>query len=94
MSKLSTATGRPTNVLLTKFGNPAPATQQIVQHDDGILFTSYGHPIALRHLDGEVTLFPHWNASQTTTFYRNQFLGENTGATRAKLATGDYRFSR
>ena len=36
------------------------------------------------YLDG------NWNCSKTTSKYRNQFLGETTKETKAKIASGEY----
>ena len=76
--------------LTTKFGNPAPSTQTIVDEEDGRLFLSYGTKIAKRFFDGKVVLYPAWNYSATTAFYRSQFLGEGTAATRQKIDSGEY----
>ena len=76
--------------LTTKYGNP-PVNQEIVSNENGKTFLSYGTKIAHIAKDGSVSLYPAWNYSRTTAYYRNQFLGENTAATRTKIATGEYK---
>lgn len=79
--------------LFTKYGNIAPATQRVEADAEGETFLSYGTRIARKGWDGTVTLFPSWNYSQTTTYYRNQFLGENTAETRKKIESGEYKMA-
>lgn len=81
----------PTTELTSKFGNPAPATQQVIRQDDGELFTSYSAQIAKKFNDGSVELYEAWDFSQTTATYRNQFLGENKAQTQKKIDDGTYR---
>lgn len=76
--------------LFTKFGNPAPLSQQVVRHAGGDLFLSYGTPIAKRFDDGRVHLYPDWDYSTTTGEYRNQFLGEKKWQTQQKIKRGEY----
>lgn len=77
------------HALLTKFGNPAK-DQKVVSEPEGKTFYSYGTPIARKNHDGTVTLFPAWNYSQTTNYYRGQFLGEGVNDTRRKIESGVY----
>lgn len=75
--------------LYTKFGNTAKE-QVVVSDGDGSTFYSYGTKIARKGVDGVVTLWPSWNYSQTTNFYRGQFLGEGVADTRKRIASGEY----
>lgn len=89
----SSSEAPPTTELTSKFGNPAPATQQVIRQDDGELFTSYGAQIAKKFDDGSVELYEAWDFSQTTATYRNQFLGENKAQTQKKIDDGTYRLA-
>ena len=55
-------------------------------------FQSYDSVIVKIDTKGKVTLGRHWNYSQTTAKYRNQFLGETTKETQAKLDSGEYLY--
>jgi len=76
----------------TKFGNPAPKTQKVQYTETGELqFISYG-TVIVQVKNGEVTLDEtYWNHSNTTGFYRNQFLNETINETRAKLKHTEYK---
>jgi hypothetical protein len=82
--------------LVTKHGNPASKDQAVKRtrrfFKDGWNFTSYGSFIAFKADDGTVYLGHEWDHSNTTRFYRCQFLGENTAATRKKIESGEYTF--
>ena len=53
-------------------------------------FQSY-NAIIVRICDGLVELdSKSWNCSKTTSKYRNQFLGETTKETQAKIDSGEY----
>ena len=52
---------------------------------------SYNSIIVKIH-NGQVTLGKDWNYSPTTSKYRNQFLGETTKETQAKLDSGEYLY--
>ena len=54
-------------------------------------FQSYGSVIVKIH-NGQVTLGKNWNYSATTSKHRNQFLGETTKETQAKLDSGEYLY--
>ena len=57
----------------------------------GTAFQSYATVIAVRPAYGSsVTLDPDWRISTTTSKYRNQFLGETTKETQAKIKSGEY----
>jgi hypothetical protein len=60
-------------------------------------FQSYGSVIAQKIWQGrdcEVTLDEtYWNYSVTTSKYRNQFLGETTKETKAKIDSGEYQLA-
>ena len=58
------------------------------------IFQSYNSAIAKKvfhHGDTVITLdATYWNYSVTTSKYRNQFLGESTKETQAKIDSGEY----
>lgn len=78
--------------LYTKFGNTAK-DQVVVSDADGSTFYSYGTKIVNRAPDGKITLFPAWNYSQATNFYRGQFLGEGVADTRKRIESGEYKMA-
>lgn len=75
--------------LTTPAGNPN-ATQEVFTYSNRQEFYSYGSLVVTKYVNGKVQLHKHWNASQTTAKYRNQFLGENLAETRRKIADGTY----
>lgn len=75
--------------LYTKFGNRAK-DQRVEVTAEGETFFSYNTPIARKRVDGSIELFPAWNYSATTNYYRGQFLGEGINETRRKVALGEY----
>lgn len=79
--------------LYTKYGSPAK-DQRVSEEPSATVFYSYGAPVAGKLKDGTVELYPAWNYSATTNYYRGQFLGENTAATRKKLASGEYHLAK
>ena len=67
------------------------ANQFIIYTSEGRYFQSYDSIIALRNNNGKITLDEYyWNYSRTTSKYRNEFLGETTAETRAKIESGEY----
>ena len=60
--------------------------------ESGQFFQSYQSVIAFKPANGSsVTLdSKFWNYSATTSKYRNQFLGETTKQTQAKIDSGEY----
>lgn len=79
------------NMNSPRTGNPV-ANQYIISTDEGIYFQSYSSIIAYRRgLSGRVILDEYyWNYSRTTSKYRNEFLGETTKETQAKIKSGEY----
>lgn len=76
----------------TKFGNVAK-NQTIIQTSRGSMFVSYGTNIALIEHNNNIVLDnKYWRYSNTTNFYRNQFLNEDIKATRKKIVRGEYKF--
>ena len=74
--------------------NGEPAKNQLIIHDEKTgetFFQSYNSIIVKIH-KGKVTLGKNWNYSVTTSKYRNQFLGETTKETQAKLDSGEYLY--
>lgn len=75
--------------LVTKYGGD----NYSVVSTEGEWLISYGSPILFKPFD---IAFPiclderYWNYSRTTSKYRNLILGEDTKATRAKIAKGEY----
>ena len=74
--------------------------QFIVKEGDVQYFQSYDSIIAKRLADTNAYIEPtktllfldktYWNYSKTTSKYRNQFLGETTKETQAKIDSGEY----
>jgi len=65
--------------------------QFIIQHDDIEYLQSYDSIIVKRFKQGISHLDKtYWNYSKTTSKYRNQFLGETTKETQAKIDSGEY----
>lgn len=59
---------------------------------DGRYFQSYNSIIVHIDNDGHVWLDEYkWNYSNTTGKYRNQYLGESTKETEAKIKNGEYK---
>jgi len=59
------------------------------------IFQSYDSEIAIieHQPDGSIVVYldeQTWNYSRTTSKYRNQFLGETTKETLAKIKSGEY----
>ena len=64
--------------------------QVVITTPEGTAFFSYGTLIASKS-KGVVHLTNKWDYSNTTSKYRNKFLGETTKETRAKLESGEYK---
>ena len=76
--------------MVSSMGNSMP-DQFIIHVGDDTYFQSYSAVIARRRR-GKVTLDRRfWNYSKTTSRYRNQFLGETTKETQAKIDSGVYK---
>jgi len=72
-------------------GNPV-ANQFVIYTDEGTYFQSYDSVIAFRDNNRKIILDSYyWNYSRTTSKYRNQFLGEGTANTKAKIESGEYK---
>lgn len=73
------------------------ANQFIIIDNNVTYFQSYRSIIAKREMvDGkfQITLDSfYWNYSVTTSKYRNQFLGESTAETQAKINSGEYKLA-
>ena len=70
-------------------GGPV-ANQFIIYTIEGEYFQSYDSIIAFNN-NGKITLDNNtWDYSRTTSKYRNEFLGEGTAETRAKIKSGEY----
>jgi len=66
----------------------------IVTGGERTMLTSYGKNIVLKTGTGKLYLDENvWDASRTTAKHRSDFLGENTAATRRKIATGEYKLT-
>ena len=81
-----------TTQMINDKGNPV--TNHFIHYDEKTgerFFQSYGSVIVKIH-NGQVTLGKDWNYSPTTSKYRNQFLGETTKETQAKLDSGEYLY--
>jgi hypothetical protein len=74
-------------------GNPV-ANQFVIYTDEGTYFQSYDSVIAFRDNNRKIILDSYyWNYSRTTSKYRNQFLGEGTADTKAKIESGEYKLA-
>ena len=80
--------------LLGRTGKPV-ANQYVIEDDQGnTYFQSYDSIIAKipdLHRFEIVLDEKYWNYSVTTSKYRNQFLGESTKETQAKINSGEYK---
>jgi len=73
----------------TKFGENSKSHHLIVT-PTGKFMRSYETLIAFISNEGEVVLNTVYDQSNTTNFYRCQFLGERVNETRKKLKSGEY----
>lgn len=64
--------------------------QTVTTFANGRLFQSYNSVIAIKMDNGKTYLTNHWDYSNTTGKYRNQFLGETKKDTQAKIDSGEY----
>lgn len=69
--------------------------QFIVSDGNKKAFQSYDSVICvINDNNGTITLdCDKWNCSKTTSRYRNQFLGETTKETQAKIDSGEYKLA-
>ena len=65
------------------------ANQFIIEDVGRRIFQSYNTVIAIVSWD-KVELDHNWDYSRTTSKYRNEFLGETTKETEAKIKSGEY----
>lgn len=91
------------NMESPRSGRPVANQYIILEHGRGALgnfnkretFQSYNSIIAVRtYWDTETTTELdeyYWNYSRTTSKYRNEFLGETTKETEAKIKSGEYK---
>lgn len=80
------------NMTSPRSGNPV-ANQYIINDGEFEYFQSYETIIAKKPIKTPWLISldkDYWDYSVTTTKYRNQFLRENTAATRAKIKSGEY----
>jgi len=78
-----------TTVLKTKYGN-TPRDQFIRNINEYSIFFSYNAPIVAKKDDKILLDSSKWNFSNTTGFYRNQFLDESIVETKKKIKSGLY----
>ena len=64
--------------------------QFIIINGGESIFQSYDSIIARKIFDVVDLDSVYWNYSKTTSKYRNQFLGETTKETQAKIDSGEY----
>ena len=80
--------------MLTRGGNKA-SNQFIITRSNREVFQSYMTTIAVKYNDGLVILDAKWLddplRSRTTSYYRNQFLGEDFKTTLKKVKDGTYK---
>lgn len=71
------------------------ANQFLIYANNGVYFQSYRSIIALKQNDGTIVLSEkYWDYSQTTSKYRNIFLGETTEQTRYQIKIGNYKLQK
>ena len=71
-------------------GNDVPNQFRII-FKDGVLFQSYTTIIVFKTNKGQIFLDSEkWNYSNTTSKYRNMFLGETSKEIQAKIESGVY----
>lgn len=80
-----------TRNLKTKFGGKSKNQTVITLSDGSQHFFSYGSLIAIKQNDGSIELTSKWNHSNTTNYYRCQFLDEEGKTTRTKIEKGIYK---
>lgn len=73
-------------------GNEVP-NQFVIITDKGRIFQSYSTVIAVTENGKTILDREKWNYSNTTSKYRNQFLGETTKQTEKKIAAGIYELA-
>lgn len=80
------------NMTSSRSGRPV-ANQFIITYDDGVIyFQSYNTVIAREWPSGNIDLDKdNWDASMTTSKYRNMFLGEDRQTTMRKIKDGTYK---
>lgn len=72
-------------------GNIVP-NQFIIYTDKGRYFQSYASIICFISTSGETFLDAEkWDYSRTTSKFRNNFLGESSKETAAKIKSGEYK---
>lgn len=78
------------NMLSPRTNHPV-ANQFIIEADDGFKYFQSYNSIIAKKSGREIYLDEFfWNYSRTTSKYRNEFLGENTKETEAKIKAGQY----
>lgn len=80
--------------MVSSRGNIIP-NQFTIDDGDRILFQSYKSIIAIKYPYTRQVILDNgtWNYSNTTSKYRNIFLGETTKETTAKIKDGTYELS-
>jgi hypothetical protein len=80
-----------TNMVSNRSNREVANQFDIMDDNDNNFFQSYNTIIAKITKSGKVYLDKNaWNYSATTSKYRNQFLGETTKETEAKIKSGEY----
>lgn len=68
------------------------ANQFLIHNNGKTYFQSYDSIIAVKDMEGNVTLDERfWDYSRTTGKYRNQFLDEDKRTTQRKIDNGTYK---
>lgn len=78
--------------MISPNGNEVP-NQFIIHADNRTVFQSYSTVIAVTENGKTILDREKWNYSNTTSKYRNQFLGETTKETQKKIAAGIYELA-
>ncbi len=82
------------NLTSPRSGREVANQFSIVDDAGNRYFQSYKSVIVQIGVGGGVVLDEkYWDYSTTTSKYRNQFLGESTDTTRAKIESGEYELA-
>jgi hypothetical protein len=81
------------NMTSARTGRAIPNQFEIYDDGGNVFFQSYQTVIAKIDRAGTVTLNTTWDHSNTTSKYRNQFLGESKRETERKIKSGEHKLA-